>query len=473
MKRQAHRSARRTGVALILTVAMLCIIIPMVGLAIDASLLYAIKAKLQAATDAAALAGARSLNRGMDLTSQSDNAKATAQMFFNANFPDGHLRTANRLLTVTVAQSAYKTRTVRMDASVDGPSYFMRMLGFGSTTLRAVGMASRRDVNLVLVLDRSSSMGGAMTAMKAAARGFVDKFAEGRDNLSLIVFGGSSVLAFPNPSPSGPQSNFKSASPSADTLISQMTNGGNTGTAQALWLAYQELVKRNESGALNLIVCFTDGLPNGLAADFNNPDLTKNLLKSTSTCADRCSSARPCVPPRPMIGFISQKSGFAPTGTTAGVKKLDGSTVGSVNEGSITTHSASCYYLPDENKMRQDVARMPAADLYGNATTGHVAVDLTRVDSPQQIGYASLNAADDAVQRIRQDASLSVVIYAIGYEGGTEWPDEVWMRRVANDPASADYNSSKPAGMYVKAPTTGELATAFAKVASEILRLAL
>ena len=100
----------------------------------------------------------------------------------------------------------------------------------------------------------------------------MDKFAEGRDNVGLLVYGGSSVQAFPNPSPTGPASNFKSASPSVDTLISQTVNGGNTGTAQALWLAYQELVKRNEAGSLNLIVFFTDGLPNGLVGEFNDPD---------------------------------------------------------------------------------------------------------------------------------------------------------------------------------------------------------
>jgi Flp pilus assembly protein TadG len=443
------------------------VILPMVGLAIDASLLYAVKAKLQAAVDAASLAGARSLNRGMDISSQADSARATAQAFFNANFPAGHLGSSNRVITVTVAEGTYRTRTVRTDASVDAPAYFMRMLGFQSTRLVAAGTASRRDVNLVLVLDRSSSMSGAMSAMRNAARAFVDKFAEGRDNVGLLVFGGSSVRAFPNPSPYGPTSNFKSASPSVDTLISQTVNGGNTGTAQVLWLAYQELVKRNESGALNLIVFFTDGLPNGLVANYNIATPTLNLLRYSSSCTYRLVAGRP------MLGFISQKALFAPSGTTAGVKKIDASTVSSISEVSITTNSNNCAYRSNEDNMRQDVRRMPAQDYYGNSTTGYHAVDLTRVDSPQQIGYASLNAADSAVGRIRQDAALSVVIYSIGYHGGSEEPDEDWMRRISNDPSSPSFDSLKPTGMYVKAPTLGDLSAAFTRVASEILRLAL
>jgi hypothetical protein len=115
---------------------------------------------------------------------------------------------------------------------------------------------------------------------------------------------------------------------------------------------------------------------------------------------------------------------------------------------------------------------MPSVDAYGNRTTGYVPVDLSRDDSPQQIGYASLNAADDAVVRIHQDTYLGVVMYAIGYHGGSEAPDEVWMRRICNDPSSAYYSTGIPPGLYVKAPSTADLAVAFSKVASEILRLA-
>jgi Flp pilus assembly protein TadG len=463
----SKRCLRSNGVTVILTVAFMGVLIPVAGLAIDASLVYAVKARLQAAVDAAALAGARSLNRGMDLASQSDNARATATNFFNANFPYGHFSTSGRSLSLSVAEGAYRTRTVTATAYVNAPVYFMRILGFSRTRLMATGTASRRDVNMVLVLDRSSSMSGAMVAMRAAARGFVEKFAEGRDNVGLVVFGGSALVAYPHPSTSGPDPYFKSAAPTIDTLIGQTVNGGNTGTAQALWLAYQELVKRNEQGALNLIVFFTDGLPNGLVAEFNDPDAAKNLLKTTSTCSYRR------VANRSMLGFLSQYSNFAATGTTVGVKKLDGSTVSSVSEGPIQANSDGCAYRSNEANMRQDVLKMPSSDYYGNATTGYVSVDLTRVDSPRQIGNASLNAADSAVARIRQDSSLNVVIYSIGYEGGSEKPDEDWLKRISNDPSSSSFDDNKQAGMYVKAATTSDLDAAFARVASEILRLSI
>jgi Mg-chelatase subunit ChlD len=458
---------KKNGVTLLLTVMSSAVVLPVVGLAVDTSLLYAVKAKMQAAVDAAALSGARSLNRGMNLASQEQSARTTAEAFFNANFPSGHLGTRNRLVNISVAESAYRTRTVRADATLDAPTYFMRFVGFDATHLQASGMASRRDVNLVLVLDRSLSMGTAMGPMRSAARAFVDKFAEGRDNVGLIVFGGSSVHAFPNPSPNGPTSNFKSASPNVDTLIGQTAMGGSTGTAQSLWLAYQELVKRNEAGALNLIVFFTDGRPNSVLAEYNDPVLSKNLLKATSTCTYKRVAGRP------MFGFVSQASSGAPTGTTLGIQKATSSTISGVDEGPIQTNSQGCAYRNNYSNVRQDVARMPAQDHYGNATTGYVSVDLTRLDSPMHVARASLNAADNAVQRIRQNSSLNVILYTIGYEGGSEAPDEPWMRRISNYPSSPSFDSSKPTGLYVKAPTTGDLAAAFSKVASEILRLAL
>jgi Flp pilus assembly protein TadG len=64
MENNGLRRMKQKGLTLIITVLAMAVLIPMVGLAIDTSLLYAIKAKMQAAVDAASLSGARSLNRG-------------------------------------------------------------------------------------------------------------------------------------------------------------------------------------------------------------------------------------------------------------------------------------------------------------------------------------------------------------------------------------------------------------------------
>jgi Flp pilus assembly protein TadG len=161
------------------------LVIPIVGLAIDASFLYMVKARLSAAADAAALAAARNLNVGISMADQEVSARNRATAFFNANFPDNYLRTENKSITVSVAETGTRVRTVRVDASVIGNTWFMRYLGFDNLPINTTSTASRRDVNLILVLDRSGSMQNSSSCepMKSAAQTFVNGFANERDRI--------------------------------------------------------------------------------------------------------------------------------------------------------------------------------------------------------------------------------------------------------------------------------------------------
>lgn len=506
----------RTGSALILfTLIMPTVLIPMVGLAIDGTMLFTVKAKLSAAVDGGAIAAARMLSAGLSFDEQRDSATRTAEQFVRANFPDGYWGSGNLAFDPPVevredSSSSFKRRTVRIVAEVETPLLFMRILGQRTARVRAAGMAARRDVRMVLILDRSSSMTGVIDTLKNAAIDFVNRFAEGRDQVGLVVYGGSAIVAFPPRDPAdpgagtGPAGNFKSASPSVSALIGSINSGSNTGTAEALWLGYQELTKDPLPGALNLIVLFTDGLPNGITATFNDPDPASNAVAAGSPCKHKnaqVDGGGQLVPSTAMTGFIAQWSGFALNGTVAGVMELMNRTengehpnvtrwLNTPQERVISTGGAEdCACHPEKNKTKvpQDLRRIPPVDAYGNATDGtgyihsslfkaqHVPLNMNRVYSPYHIGLASWNAADDAARRIRADNTLNPVIYIIGYNGGSEVPDPVLMKRIANvdDPENAAYDPGKPAGLYVMAPTPAQLAAAFGRVASEILRLSM
>lgn len=60
--------------------------------------------------------------------------------------------------------------------------------------------------------------------------------------------------------------NFDSQSPNLNDTLSLLKCGGNTGSAAALTLAHQQIKSVAEPGALNVIVFFTDGVPNGYSA---------------------------------------------------------------------------------------------------------------------------------------------------------------------------------------------------------------
>ena len=508
--------ARRTtggGALILFTIMLPTVLIPMVGLGIDGTMLFMVKAKLSAAVDGGAIAAARSLSAGMSFSTQQAAAVKTADQFVRANFPVDFWGARNLVLDPPVEvlednSNLVKRRTVAITASVDVPVLFMRFLGSDWVTVRAYGKAARRDVRLVLLLDRSSSMSGVIENLKSAAGDFVNRFSEGRDQIGLVVFGGSAIVAFPprdpaNPSGgTGPANNFKSANPSVPTLISSISSGSNTGMTEALWLAYQELKKNPLEGALNLIVLFTDGLPNGITAYFNDRDATKNVMSTGTPCTYKqaaVDSHGAVIANTQLIGFISQQSSFNITGTVSGVYQLMNLTQDTAHptvkswmtspQEALMPNPASLKCTFDQTATKgtvpPDLKTIPAVDYYGNRADGTsylqsihyknkgVALDRTKVSSPYHIGLASWNATDDAARRIRSDATISPVIYCIGYSGGSEQPDSVLMKRLANanDPANTVYDPTKPAGLYVMAPTPAQIAAAFGRVASEILRL--
>ncbi len=507
--RAVTRGKGERGIALMITALSTLVIVPVVGLAIDAGFLYVVKAKLVAATDAAAIAAARSLSKGLTLAEQESSAIARAQAFFNANFPDGFFNTRNKSVTVQVAETAYRTRTVYVQGSVDAGLYFMRLFGYDHTTVRSAGKASRRDVNVILVLDRSGSMDASNSCepMKEAAQLFVNQFANGRDRLGLITFGMSYLTAFP------PSQDFK---PGLANTIAQIDCSGGTGTAQALWKGYELLQAIDEPGTLNLIVFFTDGLPNGITAEFPVKKLsdvryghgwypyssTRYLYNmEPSPCRDAngerydrrpwdryrryyAPNWNPYWNPQPKTGVLAaQGNATYSLGYTYGITYMQAASVTNHREVPISD-SYGCDFASNGWKVRRDIAYIPDYDLYGNSTRGYLPVytfpaghpyaGKIRPDRPISIGRASKNAADNAARRMRQDPRLSVVIYTIGLgdpTGTVTPPDDDFMMRVANDPNSPAYNPNEPEGLYVFAPDRGQLAQAFYRVASEILRL--
>ncbi|MDQ6699318.1 MAG: VWA domain-containing protein [Acidobacteriota bacterium] len=473
-KSAPDKPAQRGAALILLTLMVSTVLIPIVGLAIDGTILFLVKTKLSAAVDAAALAGARSLNIGLDLPSQTASAQSTIQSFYVANFPGGFWGTTNSTLTSSITQTGYKIRIVDVNAYVDSPLYFMRILGQTSSRILAHGQATRRDVNVIMVLDRSGSMAqaGVCGTMVAAARSFVDKFTNGRDRLGLITFMGSSNVDY------APSLNFKSASPSLDSVLSGLNCGGFTGSAEGLWQGYQQLVNINEPGALNLIVFFTDGRPNGITADFPVKTAKDTRYDSFATSSLVLMPPSNCTSSATKLGFIARIDPTA-TGYTFGVGNHQSGPISDTSQNPIS--AGGCIFPSDGWEVREDIAFIPLTDHWGNFTSGYKAVDTYpsapyagkfRVDTPTAISGASTNAADNAAYRIRQNASLNPVIYSIGLGGtSTEPIDDDLLRRIANDRLSPIYDSTKPAGFYVYSPTAVQLDDAFTKVAGEILRL--
>jgi hypothetical protein len=98
---------------------------------------------------------------------------------------------------------------------------------------------------------------------------------------------------------------------------------------------------------------------------------------------------------------------------------------------------------------------------------------------PVSVMNASWNAADNAGYRIRQGVTVPGVggglsginVFTIGLGNAGGVPND-FLERVANDPRASNYDSTKPTGLYIYAPTAAELSSAFSSIASQILHLA-
>ena len=477
------------GMAVIMTALTMLVSIPLVGLAVDVAVLYMIRGKLYQAVDAAALAGARALAQGATPGAQTSAAQAAATKFFNANFPAGYWATSNiQLATPTVdSVSVPNYRTITTSATLQAPLYFLRVLGQSTTTIAASSQAGRRDVVMMLVLDRSSSMNlafqgtTACAIMKTDAAQFLSYFAPGRDMVGLVVFG-SSVFTYP------PTATFTTPDGSGNTpasLIGAITCGGNTNTPEAMYQAYQQIVTTNSTTRANVIVLMTDGRPNGFTGDYISP---VDQRISPAGCANGATH---------MVGVLAQWAGGpVSSGTTAGLMKpTTTSPSSSGNDGLIAT-SSGCQFAGDMTLVRNDLKKMPNQDTHGNSTTGSYSVyntnapyggaaDNLNLSVPAQVEIAATNALDNQATTIRQNNVLKPNIYTIGLEGndptGKDTPDTLLLRKIANDPTLLNDPSTiaqgfanaqgtgQTFGYFVDAPDPSELCAAFNSIAERIV----
>jgi Flp pilus assembly protein TadG len=307
-RRGRKASPREKGASLYVAIASLVfIVLPMAGLTVDVGYLYSAKARLQASVDGAALAAARALNLGQTITQQEGNAEQNAVNWFYGNFPPGTWLTNNTIMndnTVSVfpdptnAQLAH----VNVTATTTVPTFFLKWLNIQSTTISAVGDATRRSVVAMLVLDRSGSMCNVgttshspcagtgntypCTAMVSAAKQFSGSFAENRDYMGLISFAENAYVHSVPTQTFQTTLGYSNTSGSSSGAIDTISCSGGTSTAAAMSMAYQLLWQTALPGALNMIMLETDGLPNSLTMNFWDSTNSVAGLAHASNCTD-------------------------------------------------------------------------------------------------------------------------------------------------------------------------------------------
>src|SRR5580658_2521207 len=487
MQEPGNRKKRSRGIAIVLTTLTLSVTLPLVGLGFDVGTLYLIKSKLSAASDSAALAGARALSEGANEAAQETNATSTAQSFFSGNFPTAYWNTTGASATVTIdATSTPNYRTVTVNATVTAPLYFLRVLNQQNSTINVTSQAGRRDVMMMLVLDRSNSMNqivagtglSACSIMQTDAQAFLGYFAPGRDEIGLVVFGSSTYTYPPTTSFTTPDANGNTIG----SLIASITCFGDTSTAAAMNAAYGQILAVNSTTRENVVTLMTDGLPTSITSDF----VVDHLVRSNDGS---------CNPTGPSVFGGGTVNGNMFPGGSLGLLVPSQPSLGSPDTVILPTGNGCHFWAPlgsyvNMGYVSYDIAGLPTTDYWRNATQGPYttespaygsAANLNDVTDAQGAVYAAINAVDNQANVIRTNATLKPYIYTIGLSGDgavDQYPDPLLLMKMANDPNLAGitgagqtfYNQQigQPQGLNVNAPDATQLAMAFDTIARQI-----
>ncbi len=482
MKTQGSRLSSEQGFALIYMSLILTGLLLFSGLAIDSGRAYIVKAQLSKAVDGAALGAARNLNSG--------DPRGEAGRIFKANFPTGYMGTtwvtdpvtdAGFFNLQTIKSSGVNVVTVTASAKM--PTTFMSLANFTDVTVSSSGEATRRMVDLSLVLDVSSSIGARWSAVRDAARTFVESFDAQSDRLSLVFYGNGARVVDAMPSSRG----FDKSKLSSD--IPTTLPGGSTAMVEGLYRGWDELrtVPAGQQSSLRVIVLFTDGASNSVPGIY---DAVPGSAQGLRTYDFPKQSPDPDNQTwnDPMITGLYDTQ----TGNTTKAYNLK---VGFWRD--TTTLKAidpKMEYLPltSFHGHRRSAGIPSSFPLQTAALTVNGSPQSTRRALRNQntgtkrypadvwnINNAARNLVEIIADAARKDdGDYRIRIYTIGmgelvrYNLGTvgEKSEDILMR-VANDARSPDFNKDQLEGKYYFAQTEADVGPAFQALQNQIVRL--
>ncbi len=477
MTRQRRNLSDERGIALVYMALFLTTLLVSTGLAVDTGRAYVVKAQLSKAVDGAALGAARMLNSG--------DPRGEATRIFQANFPLGYLGTlaapdptaaANFFDLKTVPATGENVVTVTASAKL--PTTFMKLANFTDVTVTSTGEATRRMVDLSLVMDVSSSIGWRWPAVRDAARAFVNAFDAANDRVSFITFGNGAKVIDAMPAGHG----FNKAGVVAD--VPNNLPGGSTNMVEGIYRGWDELraVAPGTQSGLRVIVLFTDGASNsvpgnypaapGVAKGVRTYDFPKNLPDPDGQTWNSPQ----------IVGMFDTDTGAQAPAYNMVIPWNSPATLAQVPYLPLTswhTHHRSggipvSFPLQTGALTVNGAAQSARRGLRNwDAGAGRFPADVFNINN------AARNIVEIIANEARNDnGDYPIRIYTIGmgelvrYNLGTmpEKSEDILMR-IANDTRSPDFNANQLEGKYYFAKTQDDVSAAFDALQSQIVRL--
>ena len=300
-----------TGTVLLAFALFLTTLLGFSAVATEGGRWFLVRAELAKSVDAGALVGAK------NISNPNASALALAEDFCAENFQNGYLGTPG-VGTGSVAFKAEMvgTNKVKVNGNASAVAILGKIVGFNLVPVSASGAAAMREVEIMLILDRSGSMAGTpMTDLKTASKSFLDFFVDtqAKDKMGLITFSTSATVVRPM------GTNYVTA---MKTAITAMTTDAYTNAEDAIDRADGPGGFTNQNGVpadarvKQFAIFFSDGRPNTFRWTFKNKNATYDAI---AHCAGNCDPGelksmsgqlyRPDVPNETQLGVPSLDTG--------------------------------------------------------------------------------------------------------------------------------------------------------------------
>ena len=271
---KTFKSIDCNGQVLVTVALVMIVLVAVVGLAIDSGRAYGVKAKLNAAVDAASIAATKALSYG------EDEARQTAERYFYVNYPDGYLSSSPEFdpNNIEITVSSDGNVVVAVPGRADMPTTFMRILGYETLRVNARAQVTRKAVDIAFVVDNTTSLMSptdVRAQVKTASKYFVSKFIPAYDRLGLIKYAFGAEVPEEIRGKSSNDRGFNDSSINTEIDNFEFTGPGGssnyTNSSEGFWCGLNELreIPPENRSNLRVIVFFTDGAPNTFASTFN------------------------------------------------------------------------------------------------------------------------------------------------------------------------------------------------------------
>ncbi len=434
---------REDGQLLLAFATLLTVVALFAGLAIDTGILYVTKAKLSSAVDSACLTAVKNLWQGQT------TATSVAANVFTANFGAG-----GPVPTVTYPTDQYGNQQVKVVATANVNTLFVGLLPqYKTIPVTATAVATRGDLIMSIVLDRSGSMCGGTNkcdsgvngdsggvALQSAVPTFVGDFNDATDRVGMVSFASGASANVPI------GYTFKT---SITTAVSGLKfSGGTFGTGAGtgsllssttgppLSLAQSQVDSVSAKPGENIVkvvVYFTDGLMNTIQDNFACPGTT-------------------------LLNYGGHDSGS----TVDIFDPAAGTDLGSYSSGTGFPYDAKGDICKNSNN--QIVTK------FLSQKTG----TLTTLSQSAVTTDAQYRAVQTAIS-MRTESPTPVYIFTIGLGSGISSTTQAFLAQLANDPSYSTYISGQPAGLFFNIPNcpsstcTAAVQKAFQTIAAKVM----